>query len=263
MPTDVKWPYPLNHHASRSWALASKIAIATVGACSKIWAEWLNKTTVYNKETLFDAIDKRPVNRPLVTVSNHHSCCDEPVLWGILKWHHLVTNNEVMRWTLGASDICFSKEWHAKFFAYGRTVPVVRGDGVYQRSMDFMLEKLNAGSWIHMFPEGRVNLTHEFMRLKWGVGRLIADCNTTPIVLPMWHIGMDEILPNQSPYIPRIGKKVTLVVGRPLDFSELLKKLKPTKSPMEIRKEITDQIQEEFRILKEQAEHLHCLAMKT
>lgn len=259
MPTDVRWPFPACHSTSRSWALASKLTLGGVGVVSKIWAEWLNRTTVYNREALYKAVEERPANQPLVTISNHHSCIDEPVLWGVLKWRHLVTKNELMRWTLGASDVCFEKEWHAKFFSLGRVVPVVRGEGVYQKSMDFILEKLNAGSWVHMFPEGRVNATHEFIRLKWGVGRLIADCKVTPIVLPLWHMGMDDVLPNKSPYIPLVGKKVTLVIGRQLEFSEMLSKLRPTKTPMEIRKEITDQIQDEFRKLKEQTESFHLL----
>lgn len=45
------------------------------------FAEFLNKTTVYNRETLAAAV-RRPRGQPLLTVSNHHSCFDDPGIWG-------------------------------------------------------------------------------------------------------------------------------------------------------------------------------------
>jgi len=73
-----------------------------------------------------------------------------------------------MRWALGASEICFTNNFYAKFFGYGRVVPVVRGDGVYQPSMDFVLTKLNKGGWVHVFPEGTVLNTSNYLYIVHG-----------------------------------------------------------------------------------------------
>ena len=37
---------------------------------------------------------------------------------------------------------------------------------------------------------------------------------------------MDKVLPNQTPYIPRMGQKVTLVIGKPIDLNDTLEELK-------------------------------------
>lgn len=43
---------------------------------------WLNKTKVYNGHILRNALDNKPAAIPILTVSNHHSCFDDPGLWG-------------------------------------------------------------------------------------------------------------------------------------------------------------------------------------
>ncbi|CAG2192183.1 TAZ [Mytilus edulis] len=242
---------------SRLWNLGARIACFVVIGYSKVWAGLLNTYKIHNKERLYKCLYDREEKRGLVTVSNHDSCMDDPMLWGCLKWRNTVQPAKV-RWITAANDICFTKWSHALFFSLGRVVPIIRGDGVYQRSMDFIIEKINNGDWTHIFPEGRVNIDKSFIRFKWGVGRLVAEAKKIPIVLPMYHVGMDDILPNNKPYVPRIRKKVTLLIGQPMEFTEdveLMRHMK--KTPTEIRKYITDKIQDEIYKLKEKAERLH------
>jgi len=69
---------------------------------------------------------------------------------------------------------------------------------------------------------------------------------------------MDDVLPNRSPYIPKIMKRVTVLIGEPMEFAETVEEYrKAKKSAMETRKHITDLIQERFKELKEETQLLH------
>ena len=38
------------------------------------------------------------------------------------------------------------------------------------------------------------------------MGQLIAESTKSPFVIPLWHVGMEDILPARSPYIPQLFK---------------------------------------------------------
>lgn len=131
----------------------------------------------------------------------------------------------------------------------GKCIPVIRGGGVYQPAVDLCIQKLAAGDWVHIFPEGKVNMTKEHLRFKWGVGRMIYEAPIMPIIIPIWHLGMDEVLPNYPPYIFKFGKKITINVGEPIDLSEFVEELRSKNTPEPVaRKAITDKLQEKMMV---------------
>jgi monolysocardiolipin acyltransferase len=96
-----------------------------------------------------------------------------------------------MRWGLAAYDICYRRKLDSAIITLGKCVPTIRGAGVYQRAVDFAIERLDEGDWVHVFPEGRVNMERQdIYRLKWGIGRILAECKKPPILLPFWHTGL-------------------------------------------------------------------------
>ncbi|XP_038119539.1 tafazzin homolog isoform X3 [Culex quinquefasciatus] len=262
VPYNIDWIFPKLRRPSRLWHIASTGVIGLVGFFSKIVIVWLNKARVHNIQVLENALENRPKDIPLLTVSNHHSCFDDPGMWGLLTLRLLklrnVCNKNVIRWSMAAHDICFTNKLHSMFFMYGKCIPVVRGGGVYQPAIDLCIEKLKLGHWVHVFPEGKVNMTKEDLRFKWGVGRIVYETPILPIIIPIWHIGMETVLPNEPPYYLRTGKKLTYNFGEPIDLNSLMESLrKDPVSEEQARKLITDRIQEEMMKLKEETERLH------
>lgn len=128
---------------------------------------------------------------------------------------------------------------------------MVRGAGVNQSAIDVCIEKLDDGDWVHIFPEGKVNVNKELVRFKWGIGRILYETKCLPTIVPIWHEGMDTVLPNTPPYILQFGKKITINVGKPIDLQKLVDDLREKNaSELVARKAITDRIQEEMRVIR-------------
>ncbi|KAI9595051.1 acyltransferase-domain-containing protein [Syncephalis fuscata] len=206
---------------SFAWHLASRATFLSVGLTSKAFLSLGVYSQLYGMDRLLQLLHDPQRKQPIITVANHASTLDDPLLWGFLPARTLAQPRSI-RWSLGAKEVCHKNKILDRFFEVGKTLPIVRGDGIYQPAMNFALDRLNNNEWVHIFPEARVNQLSEMIRFKWGVARLIMECKTLPIVLPLWHQGMANIMPlNSKIPLPRLGKRLVLAIGDPIQLDDL------------------------------------------
>ncbi|KAK0548092.1 Lyso-phosphatidylcholine acyltransferase [Tilletia horrida] len=181
--------------------------------------------------------ERRQSRTGLLTYANHVSVLDEPLLWGTLPFRGSVnplrpaqtlpppfyTSNpaENARWTLAASDIVYKNAAMAAFFNTGQVLETFRGASPFQPALDRALEILDKGRWVHVFPEGYVNLsrTTDLRRFKWGISRMAMEADRAPVCIPIWITGFDQVMPEprSAPrWLPRLGASVTVTFGRPV-----------------------------------------------
>jgi len=244
------------------WETVCSATMLTFGLGAKLVLRGLNTTVVHGRENI-DKVLSREAGKPLLSVINHKSCFDDPGIWGAVLSPRQLADNVGMRWGASASEVIFANMAFSTFWSLGKVVPIVRGWGVNQPAMEFLLDRLNGGSWVNIFPEARVNANGEYIRYKWGVGRLMWDCSTAPLLLPVVHLGMDRVLPNPGPgeaqsAIVRPGNLVTVNIGAPVDMADMLDKLrKAGVDAVEARRSITQEVQDTMAKLYKETKEKH------
>ncbi|KAG2603156.1 hypothetical protein PVAP13_5KG750600, partial [Panicum virgatum] len=199
------------------------LAVPLIGNACYLFMPGLNSVQIYGAEKLHQALQERPKGKPLLTVSNHVAAMDDPFVIASLLPPSVMLEAQKLRWTLCATDRCFTNPILSTFFRSVKVLPVSRGDGIYQKGMDMALSKLNSGGWVHIFPEGSRSRDggKTIAPAKRGVGRLVMDADSLPVVIPFVHTGMQDIMP-VGKRIPRAGKQVIVVVGDPINFDDLI-----------------------------------------
>ncbi|KAI9461407.1 acyltransferase-domain-containing protein [Russula earlei] len=211
----------------------SAATVTSVGLTCKAYLNCgLCSISVRGLPHLLDALNspERQSGQGIVTVSNHLSTLDDPLVWGALPARTYLRPHTT-RWTLGASDIIFTNPVFSAFFRKGQVVETFRGAGVYQPAVDAAIEKLRSGAWLHLFAEGKVCQSHTYradprtgvtrlQRFKWGIGRILMETPRPPTIIPMWLTGFDDLMPEgrRSPwkYLPHPGVRLSVTFGAPI-----------------------------------------------
>ena len=206
----------------------SHLIVRLVGWCSNLLLQrWCNSVQVKGLERLMNVIkDEKRIkqNRGILTYANHISVLDDPTMFGILPTE-LFQQSKTTRWTMGASDIMFTNAFNAYIFRSGQVLPTDRGRGVFQPALDHSIELLQHGGWVHIFPEGYVNMSRQtrVRRFKWGMARMLLEtADKLPTILPIWITGLDAMMPEprgNPKWMPRPGANVTITFGHPINES--------------------------------------------
>lgn len=129
----------------------------------------------------------------------------------------------------------------SSFFRAGQVLPTDRGRGVFQPSLDRSVDLLERGGWVHIFPEGYVNMSRQarVRRFKWGIARMLLEAGSRspaavaprakaqveqqqlrPLIIPIWISGLDAMMPEPRGiprWLPRPGANVTITIGAPVN----------------------------------------------
>nr|DAD33311.1 TPA_asm: hypothetical protein HUJ06_012162 [Nelumbo nucifera] len=109
------------------------LAVPVIGNVCHVFMHGLNHIQIYGAEKLHQALLQRPEGKPLITVSNHVASVDDPFVIASLLPPNVLLDAQSLRWTLCATDRCFTNPVTSTFFRCVKVLPVSRGDGIYQK----------------------------------------------------------------------------------------------------------------------------------
>ncbi|KIX03587.1 uncharacterized protein Z518_07140 [Rhinocladiella mackenziei CBS 650.93] len=113
------------------WRAASYQTILVVATLSRFFLYGLNKTEVHGLPRFLELLkarsDYKTRCRGLLTVSNHISVLDDPLIWGVLPLSFAAFHGYMNhRWSFGSYDICFKNTPLSHFFTLGQVLPIHR-----------------------------------------------------------------------------------------------------------------------------------------
>ncbi|CAK7262997.1 Lyso-phosphatidylcholine acyltransferase [Sporothrix epigloea] len=126
------------------WRAASTFFMASTGMICRSILYGFNNLEVVGLDNFLKLLDARKDvdarQRGLLTVSNHISVVDDPLIWGVLPFKYAIDHRN-LRWGLGSHDICYKSSLAGHFFCSGQTLPTHRlrhspWGGLFQPTMN-------------------------------------------------------------------------------------------------------------------------------
>lgn len=246
-------------------AVFSVLEIVSGFTCDAL-TRLLNEIHIKNAKAfrkIYDQKERHRIHGPgtgLLTAGNHIHLLDDPIIVAaFLNFRYL----KALKIVLGKGD--GFRDWHwmpaAKenffhhknpiirrlfraFFGLTKTVPITRGSNgddtnfkpLEQQAFMRLIELLQRGDWINIFPEGTRAKEHgKLGEFKIGVGKMAIKAPNA-IFSPFGHVGIKEVSPRgvkmkvKDPHtgevlnnIIRTGQRIQVVFGEPIVLRDLVR----------------------------------------
>ena len=191
-----------------TWCLS---CLLVVPACT-VLMRVLNRTRIVGKHHL----QRAPL--PLMVVSNHVTIWDDGFVDTLIFPPRLFREYDFIPYHVPEGSNFFKNPVLSWFMRRMKCIPVRRSEGIFQPAMDRIIAALKDGGCVRTFPEGTRTRSGILGHGRPGVGRVLYE--TGAAVVPCFHRGLDQVLPIGA-VVPRIGKRVDIVVGPPFTVDDL------------------------------------------
>lgn len=200
----------------------------------------LNRTRVYGRHRV-------PQETNTLLLANHQSMIDSFLLTFAAFFPHELVRPALLPWHAAATENFFRNRFAAWLFTQLKCIPVRPGRRDL-KTIHRSVRALRHGTMI-LFPEGTRSRDGTIGAGRPGAG--LAILGTRPRVIPVTLVGMDEVLPVGAVW-PRIGKRVAVYFGKPVDYSDLIEGPRSR----EAAQAIVDRVMERIRFQKRVVERL-------
>lgn len=193
------------------WILSYFVSIFIFAAPFWIFMKIFSRVKIIDKHNLTRA------ELPFLFVSNHVSMLDDAFLDPLLFFPRGLWDYRFMPYHTPERKNFYRGPIFSWIMEHAKCLPLTRGMGIYQPGIQQIIDKLKGGSSVHIYPEGTRTRTGNIGRGQPGVGRIIHQSQCP--VIPCYHSGLNEVMP-LGRKIPKPGKKITIIIGKPIRFEK-------------------------------------------
>ena len=192
--------------------------LVLTGFVAWIFMHLVNRTKIVGRENL-------PGCRNCLVIANHLTMIDSWFVTMACVWPQMIWKPYLLPWHL-PEEKNFLKKWPLKTMCWlWQCIPIHRGTGDFLRQLDLLTKKLHSSSVV-IFPEGtrgRKPKSGELFRWTKGAAYLAYQAKAT--IVPVAIRGSEDILPIGK-FLPRIGKRMVIIIDQPFEPTGLYQKEK-------------------------------------